>query len=80
MSQVRMTEGEIAHAFTYHPPTADQVVDYERIRAEARDFVETLVDLVPPSRELSLAITKIREAVMWANAGIACHPRAAEPD
>lgn len=75
------TEREIATAFTYHPPTGpDQVAEYEQIRSAARDFANVLADLVPPSRELSTAIAKVREAVMWANAGIACHPRTeAEP-
>ena len=37
----------------------------------AKMFSDLVDNLVPKSREASLAQTKIEEAVMWANAGIA---------
>ena len=58
--------------FTYHPPQdPDVTVAYTRIRGRARQFAHELIEAVPPSRELSTALTKLEEAVMHANAGIA---------
>ena len=68
-----MDSQDIANRFTYHPPSAenDQPARYERIRAEGRKLAHLLDELVPDSREKSLAITHLEETVMWANAGIA---------
>ena len=59
--------------FTYHKPFGTQPLRYEEIRATAWEFAEYLVNNCPDSRELSLAITKLEEAVFWANASIARH-------
>lgn len=67
-----MTKQEqIKNAFTYHAPKGDQVNRYGVIRGTAFEFAGTLLAMCPESRELSLAITKLEEAVMWANAAIA---------
>jgi hypothetical protein len=57
--------------FTYHAPKEGQSILYETIRAEAKEFAAFLLINCPDSRELSLALTKIEEAVFWANAAIA---------
>lgn len=57
--------------FTYHPPVPYQLPRYEEIRDYARTFASTLLKDCPPSRERSLALTALEEAVMWANASIA---------
>ena len=62
---------DIENRFTYHPPQADQVERYERLRSAGREFAKLLADLCPPSRELSRAVTHVDEAVMNANAAIA---------
>ena len=59
------------NTFVYHPPKDDQQDRYVEIRDTARGLALTLVKNVPESRELSLALTKLEEAVMHANAGIA---------
>lgn len=61
----------IQRDFTYHAPHGDQADRYTEIRGTGGDFATMLVELCPPSRELSLALTAIEEAVMWANAAIA---------
>lgn len=66
-----MTVDEISKRFTYHQPKDRQPEKYQDIRARAREFAEKIAELVPDSREQSLAITKLEEVVMWANAGIA---------
>jgi hypothetical protein len=61
----------IERDFTYHPPKPGQPEKYSMIRATAKNLAILLVDQVPQSRELSLALTHLEEAVMWANAAIA---------
>ena len=62
---------KIEVAFVYHPPKEDQPQRNEDIRALGKGMAEKLVRLCPPSRELSLALTNLEQAVMWANAAIA---------
>lgn len=69
----------IGRNFTHHSPRPDQVDRYEVIRSEARGLAETIVGMCPQSREQSLAITKLEECVMWANASIARN-EGGEPD
>ncbi|WP_195919010.1 hypothetical protein [Lactococcus lactis] len=57
--------------FTYHKPNENTEDRYTKLRAKAREFSDLVDELVPASREQSLAKTKIEEAVMWANAGVA---------
>ena len=64
-------EKELDNRFTYHAPKGNQQSRYENIRKQGRDFVNAIVLQSPESREQSLALTKIEEAVMWANAAIA---------
>jgi hypothetical protein len=67
---------QIAKAFTYHAPHGDQPTRYVLIRDSAKSLAELFVTNAPPSRELSLALTKLEEAVMWANAAIARNEKA----
>lgn len=62
---------DLNNRFTYHPPKEEQIGKYESIRRNGGVLAQMIDELVPDSREKSLAITKIEEAVMWANAGIA---------
>ena len=62
---------DLTNRFTYHAPKGDQPAMYEELRNEARLLAVTINDLCPESREKSLAITKLEEAVFWANASIA---------
>lgn len=68
-----MERAELENRFTYHPPKPDQVETYERIRAAGLELATLIVDLTPGSREQSLSITHIEDAVMWANAAEARH-------
>lgn len=66
-----MDQQELENRFTYHSPTADQIPKYGALRDMAKAFAELISELVPGSREQSLAITNLETAVMFANAGIA---------
>ena len=61
--------------FSYHVPRIDQTGRYREIRDRAGLFAVFLFENCPRSRELSLAITKLEEAVFWANAAIARNER-----
>ena len=62
---------QIERCFTYHSPKDDQPPRYNLIRATAKGLALTIAENTPPSREQSLALTKLEEAVMHANAAIA---------
>ena len=62
---------KIENAFTYHAPNDGQPEKYQAIREKAKELAYLIQELVPPSREQSLAMTKLEECSMWANAGIA---------
>lgn len=66
------TQAELDERFTYHRPHGDQAERYVFMRAHFKALAELICQNVPPSRERSLALTKLQEASMWSNAGIAC--------
>ena len=67
-----MTKSEqIENNFTYHPPNEDQVERYTILRNTAKNLAHVIAANTPPSREQALALTKLEEATMWANAAIA---------
>lgn len=63
---------EIGRRLGFHPATEQTIPLFETNRAAviaaARVFDETL----PPGREAALAHTALQEALMWANAAVAC--------
>lgn len=61
----------LLEVFTYHAPKGDQVQRYALLRAEAYNLAVEITELCPPGRERSLALTKLEEAVFFANAAIA---------
>jgi hypothetical protein len=61
----------IDNNFVYHAPKEGQPARYTLLRDEVKKLAELFTANCPPSRELSLALTKLEEAVMWCNAGIA---------
>lgn len=67
-----MTVEQIENWFTYHAPSSDDLVAYEKLRNAAKDFAKAINDLVPESADKTAAIRKVREATMTANAAIAC--------
>lgn len=64
-------KAQIEKSFTYHAPKDGQGDRYVTIRDTAKTFADLLVTLTPESREQSLALTNLEQAVMFANAAIA---------
>jgi hypothetical protein len=69
---VTITKSQIENWFTYHAPESDQISKYGIIRDAARNLAEVIMDNTPSSADQTDAIRKVREAVMTANAAIAC--------
>jgi hypothetical protein len=65
------TEERLERDFTYHPVLPGQQPRYVLLRDAARQLAYQIVAYTPPSREQSLALTKLEEAIMHANAAIA---------
>lgn len=64
---------QLDSSFTYHSPKGNQPERYVLLRDQAKSLAMLIVENVPPGREQSSAITKLEEAIMWANKGIACN-------
>jgi len=62
---------QIEKAFTYHKPHGDQPERFEKLRDATKELAYLITDNCPDSRERALALTKLEEANMWANAAIA---------
>lgn len=65
-----MINNDIENRFTYHRPTEAQAAKYPIIRDKAKELAYLIDELCPKSREQALAMTKLEECVMWANASI----------
>jgi hypothetical protein len=61
----------IENNFRYHAPKDGQQVKYEDLRGIGKQLAYLINGLCPDSREKALAMTKLEESVMWANASIA---------
>jgi hypothetical protein len=70
-----MTESQINEIFTYHQPINDQSQRYEALRQAAKGLAHFISKSCPESREKSLAITSLQQAIMWANAAIAINEK-----
>ena len=62
---------QIENNFKYHSPKEWQPEKYTELRNKAKELAYLIDELCPASREKSLALTKIEESIMWANASIA---------
>lgn len=62
---------DIENIYKYHAPTDAKAEKYAEIRRHAKILAILIVRTVPEGRERSLALTKLEESVMWANAGVA---------
>lgn len=70
---MKPTQADIVERHAHHPPTPEAVGLHEEIRRQGIDFALWLNHNLPESRELSLALTAVQEATMWANAAVAIH-------
>jgi hypothetical protein len=64
-------EKEIVEIFSYHPPTPDQRMTYERINAAFIDLAIEIAPFLPDGPGKTAAIRKLADARMAANAAVA---------
>jgi hypothetical protein len=60
--------------FKYIPPAPEKKPKFEAVADAIANAYTVVMENVPNDRERSLAITKLQEARMWANAGISFGP------
>ena len=61
----------IENNFSYHTPKQGQPEKYNQLRDKAKELAYLISEVCPNSRERALAMTKLEECSMWANASIA---------
>lgn len=64
-------ESEIENRFSYHPATAQTGPIHDAVRQQHLNLAYWLLEILPESREQSLALTALQESMMWANAAVA---------
>lgn len=70
---MHITHDELARRFNFHPAdTTDKQERHEHVRRVCLETAEEILEVTgAPSREQSTALTKLEEAMFWANAAIA---------
>lgn len=64
-------QAHLDRTLAYRPPQCDQADRYSAITAATAEYGQVLVDLCPPSAELTLALRALEEARMRAIQAIA---------
>lgn len=65
-------EDDVENRFTYHPVKGQLQADkYQLIRDKCKALAKEILRQVPPSREQSVAITKLEEVMFWSCAAVA---------
>lgn len=68
------SNAEVARLFAHHPPKTDKRIEqHDAIREAAATLAVVFNEVLPDSREKSLALTNLQDAAMWANAAVALH-------
>lgn len=68
-----ITNEQLLNWFTYHAPEDElTIAKYRAIREAGLHLAEIIVENTPPSADQTAAVRKVREAVMTANAALAC--------
>jgi len=65
-------QNDIDDRFAFHPATDDEKRDaHSSARQACKRAADTINELCPDGREKAVAITKLEEAMFWANAALA---------
>lgn len=66
-----MDRSDLDNRFDYHAPDESKQLNHGNVRRRLRRVADDLNVLLPESREKSIVMTKLEEAMFWANAAIA---------
>ncbi len=67
-----ITQEMIKNWFTYHSPKTEDIPAFTAIREHGLLLAKVILENTPASADQTVAIRHVREAVMNANAAIAC--------
>lgn len=67
----RVNRNSLHELFRYHTPSGDQAEKYIQLRKAAYDFANVILTLTPVCEDQQVALRRVREAMMTANAAIA---------
>jgi hypothetical protein len=62
---------DIDYRVDYRAPTPEKRARHEMTRVAVKGLMRQVSENTPPGREQSFALTKLEEAMFWANAAIA---------
>lgn len=70
---MHLSRDELAHRFQFHPADSDNKKEaHEEVRRVCLEAADKIVELTgAESREQSTSVTKLEEAMFWANAALA---------
>jgi hypothetical protein len=66
-----VSQEDIENRFSYHAPDEAKIALHGTVRSDVKSIALLWDRELPDGREKSLALTKLEEAVFWANASIA---------
>lgn len=68
-----ITEDQIRNQFSFHPPASTETAElHEAVRGKLRELAYWFNEKLPEGPTKTVAIGKLREAMFYANASIAC--------
>ena len=68
-----MESNELSKRFTKHLLTPQKEAKFKDLHDRGFELANHINDVCPESREKSLALTHLEQAIMWASAAIARH-------
>ena len=68
------------YKFTNHTPSAEGIRKIESLRSVAKAHADAIIDICPPGREQSLALTHLEETSTASIAAVARHYTVDNPD
>jgi hypothetical protein len=66
--------------FNYRKMSEKQIEDSQNVRELGVKLALLIDEVIPDSREKSLAITKLEESIMWVNKGISLNAKEKESE